>query len=402
MAVRRQKLLKWEEGGAVLGKPAFTLVELLVVIAIIGMLIALLLPAVQAAREAARRMQCTNQIKQIALAMHNYHDSQDKLPTQGAPMAVRNPIENSGFSYNQYAGINVIVWLFPYLEQTSRFEGISDLAERRANGEVGTWDAGVFFGGPLYEEPINTILCPSDPNRSTKSTHQNNARLSYMFSLGDGAAKLDAPMRIYRQYWSGDSLTRALAGSNRGLFFYEEERSLSSIQDGTSNTVVVSEAAINIDRISDVRLKANVYTDNAMSPDDFTVRPADCLAAAIDPTDRTSMRPSPDAPLDTQPGSDVWRTHFFQDGRNWNGFHTIIAPNGPSCANQWVSQAIYTPSSFHTGGVNVGLADGSARFVSDSVDTGDVNALMPFDGSRSPYGVWGAYGTPASGESSSL
>lgn len=87
----------------------FTLVELLVVIAIIGILIGLLLPAVQAAREAARRMQCTNQIKQIALALHNYHDAHNSLPTN-APF--------SSFGWSNYAPLSVAISLLPFIEES--------------------------------------------------------------------------------------------------------------------------------------------------------------------------------------------------------------------------------------------------------------------------------------------
>jgi len=97
-------------GGSKLG---FTLVELLVVIAIIGILIALLLPAVQAAREAARRMQCTNNLKQIALALHNYHDARRSFPAVAGDGGVNNAIP---------VWVSIFVRLLPYIEQTARAE----------------------------------------------------------------------------------------------------------------------------------------------------------------------------------------------------------------------------------------------------------------------------------------
>ncbi len=108
-------------------KPGFTLVELLVVIAIIGILIGLLLPAVQAAREAARRMQCTNQIKQIALALHNYHDAHNALPTN-APF--------SSFGWDNYAPLSVTISLLPFIEESARYDAIMELDRRQKNGEI--------------------------------------------------------------------------------------------------------------------------------------------------------------------------------------------------------------------------------------------------------------------------
>jgi prepilin-type processing-associated H-X9-DG protein len=352
-----------------------------VVIAIIGVLIALLLPAVQAAREAARRMQCTNQQKQIALALHSYHDVYDSLPAQGSPLM-------GGFSYDVYAGVNVIVSIFPFLEQQARFDAIKIKAEARRDGG-NVWD--LFFGGSVYEETINSILCPSDSNKATKSDHANNAKISYMFSLGDGSGKIDAPMRVYASgSWTEPALSEFAAGPKRGLFHLEDWKNFNACTDGTSNTIAVSETALNLQRYEDLRVKGGTYSGADVSPTDRYVTGTDCLAV-ISPTDRTQIKD----------GGDIWRTHFFQDGRTWNGFHTILPPNNPSCT-AYTSQATYSASSFHPGGVNGALADGSVRFISETIDSGTPSAGMPFDGSASPYGVWGALGTPGCGESKSF
>jgi len=120
----------------------FTLVELLVVIAIIGILIALLLPAVQAAREAARRMQCTNHLKQIGLALHNYHTAQGAFPPGGVSRPGGTTTESGGFSY--------LVMILPYLEQNQVYEDVEiNIGHDHATNE---W---------LRRTPVNTYFCPT-------------------------------------------------------------------------------------------------------------------------------------------------------------------------------------------------------------------------------------------------
>ena len=115
MFAHRKKMLTWGESS--LGKKGFTLVELLVVIAIIGMLIALLLPAVQAAREAARRMQCSNHMKQWGLALHNHHDAHNKLPAGCSEFFYFVPL------------VGVTVHLLPYMEQQTVYDTLQAYAQ---------------------------------------------------------------------------------------------------------------------------------------------------------------------------------------------------------------------------------------------------------------------------------
>ena len=137
----------------------FTLIELLVVIAIIGILIALLLPAVQAAREAARRMQCSNNMKQLGLAVHGAHDANRMLP----PLCMQDTGLDVGPAYKgPYRGVqgaSVLFWLLPYLENIDIYEtGKSDGMVRTSytyTPEVQIWG--------VAQEPISAFLCPSDP-----------------------------------------------------------------------------------------------------------------------------------------------------------------------------------------------------------------------------------------------
>ena len=168
---------------------AFTLVELLVVIAIIGILIALLLPAVQAAREAARRMQCTNHFKQMGLAVHNFHDARKGLPPVG-------PISNQPSIYIQ---------LFPYMEQTTLYEMASQAAMMRAPVP---WGYEMNCAWPWYYYlsesektgfAISTYFCPS--RRSGGQYFQNDANPTFGGPRGDYAVVISKRYDIRDYHW---------------------------------------------------------------------------------------------------------------------------------------------------------------------------------------------------------
>ena len=189
-------------------KRGFTLVELLVVIAIIGILIALLLPAVQAAREAARRTQCQNNLKQISLAVHNFHDTHNAFPVTRLPS-------------NR---LTWVVYILPYLEQGAFYEG---------------WDFDVsFYDHPqeVRERPTPTYICPS---RS-----RNSFRCEYEYEPGKFGAVGDyaACSGTDRLAWSqrdeedGAMVQATLSGGK-----WKSLTSLKSITDGTSNTLMIGE-----------------------------------------------------------------------------------------------------------------------------------------------------------------
>lgn len=183
-------------------RTGFTLVELLVVIAIIGILIALLLPAVQAAREAARRMKCQNNLKQIGLAMHNYHGAHRMFP----PGRFVNPIDGQGRCFSAYAH------LLPFLEAASLY----DLINFQANPE----DAP---NAPVLEQTIPFFLCPSDPQRKLQG---NSATHNY--PLNTGTTYPVSPRNAF-----GTPVT--------GVFFENSAVGFHDLQDGSSQTVCISE-----------------------------------------------------------------------------------------------------------------------------------------------------------------
>jgi prepilin-type N-terminal cleavage/methylation domain-containing protein len=139
---------------ALAARRGFTLVELLVVIAIIGVLVALLLPAVQAARESARRMSCSNNLKQLALGIHNYHDTHNVFPWE----MYRNP----GWGWGAF--------ILPFIEQQNLHQALN-VGSPPALPVATT----LFNGVPLLQQPVKTFLCPSNPGPPTNSFYSNPA-----------------------------------------------------------------------------------------------------------------------------------------------------------------------------------------------------------------------------------
>ncbi|PQO28843.1 DUF1559 domain-containing protein [Blastopirellula marina] len=356
------------------GLEGFTLVELLVVIAIIGVLISLLLPAVQQAREAARRMQCSNQVKQISLALHNHHDTYKEFPASGDGFSGRfdNPDGSNG------GRCGTMVYLLPYLEQNALYEAISSVTPLALGAP---WNV-----DEVYSSDLSNVKCPSNSGNTRQTDPTFGGRTaplnSYVFSLGDG---------LWTQgHLPGSDQHRQ--SISRGMF-YRERKSFSSCTDGSSNTAAVSECLSPTVRDgTDVR--SNVARYDAIWDGTPHGRPFNCTFGL--PMATGSTRNFADAHK-----SATWRGVLFTSG--WsavNGFTTMTPPNSPMCHygsnanNDW---AVLPPASNHPGGVNVGMLDGSVRFVTETIDCGDTNATAVGSG-RSPFGVWGALGSPQGGE----
>ncbi|GAA4431419.1 DUF1559 domain-containing protein [Bremerella cremea] len=296
-------------------RQAFTLVELLVVIAIIGILIALLLPAVQQAREAARRMQCTNNLKQMTLALHNYDSALRSFPP-------------GGLGYP-------MVWsaqaqLLPYVEQGN----LQDLLDF-------TQPPMASFGGPLQNEnaaktKIAMFLCPSDKDSVPGSEYGG---ISYPACLGSGINKV------------GDSSDDGSNSNADGVIFSLSKISFRDITDGTSNTVVFSEHLLG--------------DGNTSAPTN-----SDYRHRVIELTTSTQTTES----ACTASGAPAWSG---QRGAKWINGHLAdtmynhwYGPNSknPDCHNGYHNFAITSARSQHPGGVQVAMADGSARFASETID----------------------------------
>ena len=229
-------------------KRGFTLVELLVVIAIIGILIALLLPAVQAAREAARRMECTNKMKQLALAQHNHHDSYNHLPNSlyqisfGIDCAGAGSVGTNWFKQCLYSWI---VPSLPYIEQAQMYDSIVSKSENAAAGA--SWaplTENQQISGELspFSCPVSALWCPSDANAPT--TRGVFAHTSYRGCRGDiyTCAQFDSPRGVYRKGCGNSGNERITVGFD-------------AIVDGTSNTVMLGEGIVNNFVINGVLLR---------------------------------------------------------------------------------------------------------------------------------------------------
>jgi prepilin-type N-terminal cleavage/methylation domain-containing protein len=343
---------------------AFTLVELLVVIAIIGILVALLLPAIQAAREAARRSQCTNNLKQLGVALHNYHDTNKTLPFRCGGTSPGDPNGNG----NRLSGY---IGMLPFMEQGPLYEQI--VAGGPPTHTGGTQDFPPF--GPVpwngnyspWLQRIPGLLCPSDPGHQLLLTGVQPA--NYCFSTGDVAPRAD---------WT----------QSRGPFTYRNTFNFSAITDGLSNTIAMAERCVGI---GSTTIKGGIY-QNLGDIGGGAVPPINCMT-----------KKGPDGITYVTGGTyGNFTAKRWTDGAiGFSVFNTIIPPNGPTCQNgTWDGEPTFgPPTSYHPGGCLAVLCDGSVSFFQDTIDTGNlaVNHNVNLTG-PSPYGVWGSLGSRNGGE----
>ena len=398
---------------SMLNRNAFTLVELLVVIAIIGVLIGLLLPAVQSAREAGRRMQCSNKLKQLSLAVHNYADSKGGSvpylygrPTKEVPTDNdrTNRSWDAGCAW-QWAGF---IELLPFFEQNVVYEqflaanafGSGDWAGRVLRQQEQTTlpitPAGNLPAGTSTDNPrgtyLDVLVCPSNGINRSMVPDNHTGPTCYRFNQGDNPGSEQVDSRI------------------RGPFGFRVRRPLEFSSDGLSNTLAFSEKAINPTPggfSRDVKNNATVHriTASPTAMSGFTVEGLHdrfvCMNSALN--GEYLFAGGATASGANEDG--------YRWGWQWAGvrYHvalvTTLPPNSASCYNGSANyQMLTSATSYHTGGVNVTLMDGSARFVSATVDSGTEKAFSdPANpGGKSPFGVWGALGAARSGGTVSL
>lgn len=337
---------------------AMTLVELLVVIAIIGILVALLLPAVQAAREAARRSQCSNNLRQIALAAMEYHDATGFFPfLRGGP---NNP---GGNRCGDYHGVVV---LLPHLEQAPRynqFVGTSPPPDPW-NNAYSPWQAN-----------LSVLLCPSAP-MTGNFQESNIGQRSYHFCVGTSVSNYTGlTTGIYSFQSTGTN-----PNSSPPCYGFPQQKSLSDIKDGTSHTISISEKGLGGPAGLRGIYGQSVYPYSVAS---LTANPTTCLVAA------QGDNYVPAANIAAWTTGDLWAFGH----PHWGAFTTILPPNSASCydvnsSNPSNANGIFSPSSAHPGGVLGAMGDASVHFISDGIDCGTYG--MP---PANSFGVWGAMGT---------
>lgn len=338
----------------------FTLIELLVVIAIIAILIALLLPAVQQAREAARRSQCRNNLKQMGLAIHNYHDTHKKLPFGKGPSYSGQPV---------YARWSQHAMLLPFLDQQQLYRSINF---RFAPDTPGM--GGVIAFMPAYTSPggVNSVssrtvipmfMCPSDSSPSDPWQGQNN----YCGNQGGWLCdRSDAP---------GAATDNSPSETQTGIFYFLSGINTSDVKDGLSQTAFFSE-----------RRRGNGNPDPKT---DLYVIPHQTSFAA---TYSTCMALNP---LTATPLTSKWGYSWVMGENCCSQYNHVSTPNTISCAGTGFPGTMtnmamqVSPSSYHPGGVHTLMGDGAVQFANDKVDLTVWRAIGTRRGSEtvaSPFG----------------
>jgi prepilin-type processing-associated H-X9-DG protein/prepilin-type N-terminal cleavage/methylation domain-containing protein len=370
-------------------RPAgFTLIELLVFIAIIAVLISLLLPAVQSAREAARRAQCVNNLKQIGLAMHNYHTALGAFP-MGSSIAPQLDVPGQQSIWSAWSAQALML---SYVEQAPLYNAcnfsIAVLDSSNFSGNANVASSSSINQTVLYTN-ISSFMCPSDPNVGQK---QNNN--SYAASYGATTTG------IYN--WTSSAavnwVSQEAPADSTGLFTIGKSYGVQNATDGTSNTVAYSEALVG-------DANGSEFAGNSTNPSRYR---GNYVTGAVSPADGKGLMNVNSNPTAVFATLDACNAKFktsldsIQDDRGfrwsmgttgWTMFNTVQAPNDSKYANggcraggtpgQFPNDGMsYGASSAHPGGANVLFGDGSVKFIKSTIS----------------YPTWWALGTKDGGE----
>jgi len=306
---------------AIVNRRAFTLVELLVVIAIIGVLVALLLPAVQAARESARRTQCSNQLRQIGLGIHNHHDNYNHLPPgsiNAAASSVRNAFNKYNIATSLYHGWGSFV--LPFVEQ----KAVADMY-------VLTSDWRSAANQPARDVYLKLFQCPSTPQPRRLDTFTQDG-----FTFTATAADYSMPSNLDNDSSSPCSLNLldpVSCNNPRGMMYFNEVLRFAEVTDGLSNTFMLTEDA---------------------------GRPLKYVTGGI--RNKNTARSEGASILDHA-------SIVTLQGATYDGL-TIPGPCAVNCSN---NNELY---SFHPGGATVVMGDASTRLISKNTDIRVVARLI--------------------------
>lgn len=378
---------------------AFTLIELLVVIAIIGVLVGLLLPAVQQAREAARRSLCTSNLKQLGLGLHNFADSnKERFPAQNGGTCCWT----SGLNCNNSNNANrrsVFLELLPFIEEASVYEKMMVGYGGRTAGGVYPWCR----WDDVWNVSPAAYRCPSDLQDEWQDGPTNSRQCAnYVACTGDNV----------HQHNGRGKVGNSNAETGRGVFFpatYDSNNKISStgckfakISDGLSNTIALSEVM-------------HHFENRDTHPNQIVPAGANDSIFQYEAVGITGINNNPSLCLTYNSGGylPAGTSRKGRRGNNWrdgqigrSGFNTVLPPNSPSCSQQINKNAdattvVYPPTSGHPSGVVVVMADGATKFINDTIDYNGGSSKGPNRNATgaSPYGVWGAMGTKAGGES---
>jgi prepilin-type N-terminal cleavage/methylation domain-containing protein len=334
-------------------RAGFTLVELLVVIAIIATLVGILLPAVQSAREAARRSACQNNLKQQGLAIHTFHDSKNKLPSGGRPPDAST------------IRCGVFVYMLPYLDQKSLWDSYDTSV---------TWSNATNL--PVVSVRVPNFECASSPRHSNQLDHNPDGTSGFgagIVAVGDYASSLGIDPRLPAAVpgtvtISGStvnkadliipsaSMTSGSTGLTNGMLPKNASISFQDVTDGLSNTIAILESG-GRPFVYRKGQQVNASLQTAHTNGGGWCRPASDILFA-----------GSNAAGTTIPGPFLNRTNGYDHGSESYGGSGYAAPYGTEGSSQ--------PYSFHPGGLQVVFGDGAVKFIDENAAIEVFSALI--------------------------